>query len=195
MECMKPFLFSLLLLIFVSPCFGSPVAIWNTSLPNGTLKTRYFAVIATTGGCTPFKWSIVSGALPPGMTETVSATTTALDLGGTPTEAATYSFTVSVTACGGHVSTQSYTVTIQAAGDHVVDLNWSASTSGNIAGYNLYRSPAAGMWQKINTGLLASTLYSDSTVADGSTYYYAATAVNVSGEESSKSAAIMVVVP
>lgn len=191
---MKTFLFSLLLAI-TSPCFASPVAIATTTLPNGTVETRYSAVIATTGGCAPFKWAVVSGVLPPGIAKTVTTTTTALDLAGTPTTAATYSFTISVTACYGHVSTQSYKVTIQAAANHVVDLNWKASTSGNIAGYNLYRSPNGSTWEKMNASLLASTLYSDSTVANGSTYYYAATAMNISGEESSKSAAIKVVIP
>jgi large repetitive protein len=192
---MRPFLFSLLLLTFASPCFASPVAILTTSLPNGTVETRYSAVIATTGGCAPFKWTLVSGTLPPGIAETVSTKTTALYLSGTPTTTATYSFTVSVTACGGHVSTNSYTVTIEGAENHVVDLNWQASTSGNISGYNMYRSPDGSTWEKLNASLIAATLYSDSTVANGSTYYYAATTVNISGEESSKSAAIKVVIP
>jgi large repetitive protein len=192
---MRPFLFSLLLLTFASPCFASPVAILTTSLPNGTVETRYSAVIATTGGCAPFKWTLVSGTLPPGIAETVSTKTTALYLSGTPTTTATYSFTVSVTACGGHVSTNSYTVTIEGAENHVVDLNWQASTSGNISGYNMYRSPDGSTWEQLNASLIAATLYSDSTVANGSTYYYAATTVNISGEESSKSAAIKVVIP
>ena len=41
----------------------------------------------------------------------------------------------------------------------------------------------------------SSTLYSDSTVANGSTYYYAATAVDISGKESSKTAAVKAVIP
>jgi hypothetical protein len=192
---MRPFLFCFLLLAFASPCCASPVAILTTSLPNGTVETRYSAVIATTGGCAPFKWTLVSGALPPGIAETVSTKTTALYLSGTPTTATTYSFTVSVTACGGHVSTNSYTLTIQAAANHVVDLNWEASTSGDTAGYNMYRSPDGSTWEKLNPSLIAATLYSDSTVANGSTYYYAATTVNTSGEESSKSAAIEVLIP
>jgi hypothetical protein len=196
MERMRLFLFSLLLLVFVSPCFASSfVDISTTSVPNGTVETHYSAVIAGSGGCTPYKWEIVSGALPSGIAKTVTSNTTFLDLGGTPTKASTYSFTVLVTGCGGHVSTRSYKVTIQAAENHVVDLNWKASPSSNITGYNLYRSPDSSTWKKISVGLIASTLYSDSTVANGSTYYYAATAVNISGKESSKSAAIKVVIP
>lgn len=195
MERMRPFLFSLLVLAFATPCFASPVSISTTTVPNGTIETPYSAVIAASGGCTPYKWAIVSGALPPGVLTTVTTKSTALDLSGTPTQAATYSFTVSVTGCGGHVSSASYKLTIQAAAKDVVDLNWKASTSSNIAGYNMYRSPDGSTWQKINVSLIPSTLYDDSTVASGSVYYYAATAVNISGEESNKSAAIKVVIP
>jgi len=50
-------------------------------------------------------------------------------------------------------------------------------------------------WKKINASLIASTLYSDSTVANGSTYYYAATAVDIRGHESSKTAVVKAVIP
>jgi len=50
-------------------------------------------------------------------------------------------------------------------------------------------------WKKANVSLIASTMYNDATVANGSTYYYAATAVDIYGHESSKSALIKVSVP
>ena len=74
---------------------------------------------------------------------------------------------------------KSYTVTIQPMANHVVSLNWQASTSQNVAGYNVYRSPDGATWKKINVSLTASTLYSDSTVSNGSTYYYAVTAQDI----------------
>ena len=52
-------------------------------------------------------------ALPAGVTAKVSSTTTSLTLAGTPTTAATYSFAVKVTGCGGRVSQVSYKVIIQ----------------------------------------------------------------------------------
>jgi Putative Ig domain len=192
---MKCWLLSLLLVLFVSPCVASSVAITTSSVPNGTIKTAYSAVINASGGCTPYKWAIASGALPAGVTAKVSTTTTSLDLAGTPTTAATYSFAVKVTGCGGVVSQVSYKVVIQATANHVVDLSWQASTSGNVVGYNVYRSPDRATWKKINTSLIASTLYSDSTVANSTMYYYAATAVDVYGHESSKTAAVKAVIP
>jgi fibronectin type 3 domain-containing protein len=88
-----------------------------------------------------------------------------------------------------------YKVVIQASANHVADLSWNASTSSNVTGYNLYRSPDGATWNRINANLIASTLYADSTVANGSTYYYAATAVDIYGHESSKTAPVKVAIP
>ena len=192
---MKPWSFPLLLVVLASRCVASSVAITTTSLPNGTLNTSYSAVIKATGGCTPYKWALASGALPAGITAKVSNTTTSLSLAGTPTTAANYSFTEKVTGCGGAVSQVSYKVIIQATANHVVDLSWKASTSTDVVGYNVYRSLDRAIWKKINAGLIASTLYNDSTVANSTTYYYAATAVDIYGHESSQSATVKAVVP
>lgn len=100
-----------------------------------------------------------------------------------------------VTACGGGTSQEAYKVVIQATANHVVDLSWKGSTTSDVTGYNVYRSPDGSTWKKINVSLVASDLYSDSTVANGSTYYYAATAVDINGHESSKTGSIKVVVP
>lgn len=174
---------------------GSYVAITTTSLPNGTVNADYSAVVNASGGCTPYRWTLASGALPAGVTATVSSTTTSLNLAGTPTTAANNSPAIKVTGCGGHVSEVLYQVVIQPTANHVVALNWNASTASDLAGYNVYRGPDGVTWKKINPGLVPSTLYSDSTVANTSTYYYATTAVDVYGHESNKSASVEVVIP
>lgn len=173
---------------------GGPT-ITTASVPNGTVGTEYSAIVTASGGCTPYKWAIASGALPAGVTAKVSSTTTSLDLTGTPRTPATDSFTLKVTACSGSAAEDSYKVVVQANANHVVDLSWKGSTSKDISGYNVYRSPDGSSWKKVNVSLVASDLYSDSTVSNGSTYYYAATAVDFSGHESSKTAAVKVVVP
>ena len=70
---------------------------------------------------------------------------------------------------------------------HSVNLSWSAGTSSNVSGYNIYRAAyasACGSFSKINSLLNTGTLYTDSAVVDGATYCYATTAVNTSNEES-----------
>ncbi|MGA8489104.1 MAG: choice-of-anchor D domain-containing protein [Terriglobales bacterium] len=79
---------------------------------------------------------------------------------------------------------------------HSVNLSWTASNSQNISGYNIYRGiKSGGPYSKINSVLNASTLYTDSTVADGQTYYYVTTAVNSSNEESGYSNQATAVIP
>ena len=192
---MKSWLLSLLLVLLVSRCVASSVAITTPRLPNGTVETTYSEFIQAKGGCTPYKWEIASGKLPVGVTAKVSSATTALHLAGKPTRAATYSFVVKATGCGGLVSKKSYKVVIQATAEHVVDLHWKGSTSSDIAGYNVYRGPNGKIWTRINASLIGSTLYSDSTVANDTAYYYATTAVNLEGRESRKTAAVKAVIP
>jgi fibronectin type 3 domain-containing protein len=67
-----------------------------------------------------------------------------------------------------------------------VNLSWNASSG--VSGYNIYRSTSAnGSYAKVNPTLDANTTYTDSSVASGQTYYYEATAVNSSGQESARS--------
>jgi len=192
---MKPYFLPLLLVAVASRCFASSIEITTTTVPNGTVKIAYSAVVKASGGCTPYKWAIASGALPAGVTAKPSSTTTSLDLTGTPTKAANYSFAVKVTGCGNHASQVSYKVVIQSTANHVVDLNWNASTSKDVVGYNVYRGPDGTNWKRINSSLTASTAYSDSTVANSTTYYYATTAVDSYGDESKKTAALKVAIP
>ena len=169
------------------------IKITTTQLPSGTVGTAYSAAINSSGGCTPDSWKIAHGRLPTGVSDKSNAGT--MDLTGTPTVAATYSFQVEVTDCQKHISEKWYKIVIEAAGGHVVDLSWTASTSNDVVGYNVYRGPDGKTWSKINVSLTASTYYDDSTVAGGKTYYYATTAVDVHGDESTKSAPVEAVIP
>jgi hypothetical protein len=79
---------------------------------------------------------------------------------------------------------------------HTVDLSWNASTSTSITGYNVYRATVSGgPYSKINSALDLSMSYGDSTVQSGQTYYYATTAVDSTGAESSYSNQVQAVVP
>jgi hypothetical protein len=68
---------------------------------------------------------------------------------------------------------------------HSVDLSWNASIPQDVIGYNVYRgNTSGGPYQKINQVLDPSTLYTDTSVIDGDTYYYVTTAVNSNDQES-----------
>jgi hypothetical protein len=192
---MKSWLFLPLLVSFSVQCLASNITIITSRVPNGTVDTAYSATIKANNGCTPYKWTIVYGTLPTGITAKASSNTTSFHLTGIPTKVVTDSFVVKATGCGGGVSQASYKIVIQSTANHVVGLDWNASTSTDVVGYNVYRSPDAATWKKINVSLIGPTLYSDSTVANSSTYYYAATAVDIEGHESRKTSPVKVVVP
>ncbi len=90
-------------------------------------------------------------------------------------------------------TTQSLTGT-GTAPTHSVALTWSSS-SGAV-GYNVYRGGVSGgPYSRINGTLDASTGYTDTTVAAGTTYYYVVTAVDSSANESGYSNQATAVVP
>lgn len=82
-----------------------------------------------------------------------------------------------------------------APAQHSVLLSWTASVSPNITGYNVYRSATAGgPYSKISS-LDPNTNYTDSTVTNGSTYYYVTTAVDSNSQESTHSNEAQAVIP
>lgn len=99
----------------------------------------------------------------------------------------------SVTLTGTNQTGIDFTATAGQA--HAVLLNWNASASA-VAGYNIYRSTASGRgYTQINSSLVTSLDYTDSNVQAGTTYFYVATAVDASGNESVDSNQATAVVP
>jgi HYDIN/CFA65/VesB-like, Ig-like domain len=112
-----------------------------------------------------------------------------------------FTVTYSPQAAGGDSATLTFTSTAQpstttdaasgigvAAPAHSVSLSWSASSSTNVSGYNIYRavySGSCGSYSKINGATLdTATIFTDSSVVDGTNYCYATTAVNSTNQES-----------
>lgn len=81
-----------------------------------------------------------------------------------------------------------------AAVQHNVSLTWQESTS--VAGYNVYRgTQSGGPYAAVNSGLVGTTDYTDSSVAAGQTYYYVVTSVDAQGLESVQSSQVQAVIP
>jgi hypothetical protein len=79
---------------------------------------------------------------------------------------------------------------------HSVSLTWAASSSPNIAGYNVYRSgTSGGPYAKLNSSLVSGISLTDNSVLAGQTYYYVATAVDTSNNESAYSAQAQAKIP
>jgi len=96
--------------------------------------------------------------------------------------------TAVMTACAGFsTANQEVIDTGTGVSTHTVDLSWSASTTSDISGYNIYRAVyngSCGSFSKINSEVITSTWYTDSEVTDGESYCYATTAVDTSNRES-----------
>ena len=79
---------------------------------------------------------------------------------------------------------------------HTVSLTWIASSSPNVAGYNVYRgAKAGGPYLKMNPNPLPALSYTDTSVANGQTYYYVTTAVDTQNLESDYSNSAQAVIP
>ncbi len=173
----------------------APVQITTSSVPSGQVGTAYTTTLVASGGTTPYSWSISAGALPAGLTLATASGT----ISGTPTTAGSFSFTAKVTdstAPTAQTATQSFSITVAAGSAYSVLLNWTASPSSGVAGYNVYRSTVSGSgYAKINSSAVAGLTYADATVVNGQTYYYVTTSVDTSGDESTYSEEVQMVVP
>lgn len=74
------------------------------------------------------------------------------------------------------------------AGDAQVALDWSDNTEGDLAQYHVYRGTAlGGPYTGLAVLAAGASQYTDSSVMNGTTYYYVVTASDASGNESAHS--------
>jgi fibronectin type 3 domain-containing protein len=82
------------------------------------------------------------------------------------------------------------------ASAHDVTLNWNASMSSGVVGYNVYRATGSGgPYARMNSSVVTVTSYNDHAVQPGQTYFYVVASVNLNDVESSYSNEVMAPVP
>src|SRR5436853_575928 len=87
---------------------SSPLQVTITQLPGGAMASSYNAALSASGGSSPYTWSLLSGALPNGLSVNVGGT-----ISGTPILTGSFSFTVQVQdAKGATASRPSLTITL-----------------------------------------------------------------------------------
>lgn len=91
----------------------TPVSITTAGLGSGTIGQKYNASLGATGGTSPYRWSLVGGALPPALDMSGSGALT-----GTPSATGTYTFAVQVsdTSLPARVDSKWLSIVIQANG-------------------------------------------------------------------------------
>lgn len=144
------------------------IIITTTSLPIGVDGVAYSQTVQTSGGVAPLVFTIVSGALPTGLTIGASSGL----ISGTPSVVGTYNFTVEVEDADTFTDTQAYTVSVydalvpspSAVTDAVVgdQIQFSATGgSGNyqwsVDGGNLI-NPTTGFFTAVNGGTATVTV-------------------------------------
>jgi predicted phage tail protein len=200
-----PFAFIVLLVACGGGAFPVAPVAKNSSVtispPKATLLSRavkQFTARVGAGDNRGVSWSTTAGTITSRgvfSAPTVTVVTTVLITAKTKTNSATVSVTIQPQTSAGpspvpvHAPAQ--------PGQHSVDLSWHASMAANILGYNVYRAQAVnGPYSKINTGgALASTLYADTSVTNGMTYYYVATVIDNGGRESAYSNQVQAAIP
>ena len=100
-----------------------------------------------------------------------------------------------------NTSTGSATIALTGTGvtaAYVVNLAWDAPTGSSdpVAGYDIYRAVSgSSSYELLNSGLIGSTSYGDTTVQSGTTYIYYVVSVDASGNQSAPSNEFTAVVP
>jgi hypothetical protein len=95
------------------PGSGTPLSIATFGLATGSVGRSYTTQLAATGGTQPYRWSLVGGALPPGLSLSKSGS-----IDGTPQMANTYAFIVQVSDSGSPATQDSkvLSIAIQSSG-------------------------------------------------------------------------------
>ena len=84
---------------------GSSLSVVTRALPGATVGVPYAAGLIASGGSAPYRWTLTSGRLPPGLAVGIYG-----DLAGTPTAGGDYAFTLEVRDAVGEAVTRSFTL-------------------------------------------------------------------------------------
>jgi hypothetical protein len=174
--------------VTVGTSTSQPVILTNTGSANLTVNQ-----INLTGQ----EFSLSNTSLPMTIAGGASAQ---LTVGFAPSSAGKASGSISISSDSAVNPTSSVALSgtgSSGSSDASVTLNWSASTSTGVVGYNIYRGTEPGSYAQLNGALISVTSYTDSTVQGGQnlTYYYAVTSVDSKGAQSAFSSPVSVLVP
>ncbi len=141
----------------------------TTSLPAGTQNTAYSAMLAATGGLTPYTWSITSGSLPRGLS--LNSSTGAIT--STPSGGGISNFTVRVTDSNSPPATASAHLSITIIPAVELSMTTPSLPAGRVGmAYSATLTAVGGVYPytwSITAGSLPTglTLYNDTGVIRG----------------------------
>ncbi|HEY6273393.1 MAG TPA: choice-of-anchor D domain-containing protein, partial [Terriglobales bacterium] len=158
-----------------------PVALTNTGTANVTVSQ-----VTVEGSDFTVSSPILPFTLTPGQATNFSVTFA-------PTTGGNFTGTLTVVSSA---TNSPLTDSLSGTGVHWVQLTWTASSSSDVTGYDVYRSqPCGDSYSQVNSSPVTGTSYVDSTVTAGLTYCYVATAVGEAGSERGNSNQAAVTIP
>jgi P pilus assembly chaperone PapD len=188
----------------IAPVFqltASPSSLSFGSVTTGTSATQGVTLTNTGNSSVSLSQISISGA---GFSDTGAGLPLTLSPGQStsfsvifaPTATGTLSGSVTVTS---NASNSPLAIPLTGLGaapaSYSVTLSWTPSSS-SFEGFNVYRgSVSGGPYAKVNSALVSTASYSDTSVAAGQTYYYVVTEVNSAGVESSYSSPVGATIP
>src|SRR5512140_1412215 len=177
---------------------GQPPQITTASLAAGLVGRSYSQVLAATGGQGALSWSATPGTLPPGLTLAANGALT-----GTPTQAGTYSASVTVTDSVSHTDTAVLTIEIYAVlafaagdpGDAYVGsgFNYLFNATGGLTPYTWSASSGLPPGLTFTTAGNAGSLLGTPTSAG--TYAFTVTVSDALGQTATRSVQMAVYTP
>jgi hypothetical protein len=147
-----------------------PLQITTTTLPLGSVSRNYHTNLQATGGQQPYNWSLVSGALPPGVIFDSGL------IAGIATGSGTFNFTVQVTDQQGNTTNKNLSITINPAlqittvslpnGTNGQSYSATLAASGGVPPYiwQIGGPLPAGLNVNTNTGAISGTPTSSGTI-------------------------------
>ena len=165
----------------------------QSATASATLTASGSSITISSASSTSPEFVLSGPALPITLTNGNTASFTVTFL---PQAAGTASGTVSfLSNAANSPSTEAVSGTGVTPAPHSADLNWNASGTPGVVGYNVYRGTVpGGPYSKINS-LDPALTFDDATVESGMTYYYVITAEDGNGVESTYSNEAQVVIP
>jgi parallel beta-helix repeat protein len=118
---------------------ATALKIATASLPGGIVGTSYATTLAATGGTSPYSWSTISGTLPAGLQLSASSG----KISGTPTSAATSSFTVELKDASSSTATAGLSIQVSPAGTTGPAVSLTGPENGSTVAGNVTVSATA----------------------------------------------------
>jgi CSLREA domain-containing protein len=152
----------------------STITLNPTSLSPGALGTAYTQTLSAAGGVAPYNYSVLTGALPAGLT--LNANTG--ELSGVPTTTGTFIFTVRATAQGGCTGQRLYVLSIACGPLTFAPAALPSGTKGAAYSQQLSVSPASSATFSLLLGslppgfTLSSTGLLSGTTSQAGTYNF-----------------------